>query len=147
MLCYAPQKHTREPLIKSTMSRVADKNGMIARRATPVVVIVAPTIRCGGAVWCESGGSGLSRTKGLRPTVSRPLCQGAQHRERPFFVATRKGIGFAGGLLRQAPSEGNNHSRCRLSCIPSRKAEFAAMWDLIRGSLRVILGRDRRAIS
>src|SRR3990172_2003953 len=53
----------------------------------------------------------------------------------PVFVATRKGIGFAGGLLRQAPSEGNNHSRCRLSCIPSRKAKFAAMWDFIRGSL------------
>jgi len=64
------------------------------------------------------------------------------------------GTGFAGGLLRQAPdkttshstksannankvagySEGNNHSLCRLSCIPSRKAECAAMWDLIRGS-------------
>ncbi len=72
--------------MKSAMSRVADKNGMIARRATPVVVIVAPTIRCGEAVWCESGGSGLSRTKGLRPTVSRPLCQGAQHRERPFLL-------------------------------------------------------------
>ncbi len=48
-------------------------------------VILAPTIRCGRAVWRESGGSGLSRTKGLRPTVSRPLCQGAQHRERPFW--------------------------------------------------------------
>jgi len=48
-------------------------------------VILAPTKRCGGAVWRESGGSGLSRTKGLRPTVSRPLCQGAQHRERPLL--------------------------------------------------------------
>ena len=56
----------------------------------------------------------------------------------PVFVATRKGIGFAGGLLRQAPSEGNNHSRRRLPCIPSRKAEFAAMWDLIRGSLALV---------
>ena len=34
-----------EPLIKSIMNRVADKNGMIARRATPVVVI----LRCQGA--------------------------------------------------------------------------------------------------
>jgi len=50
------------------------------------VVIVAPTIRCGRAVWSESGGSGLSRTKGLRPTVSRPLCQGAQHSEHPFLL-------------------------------------------------------------
>ncbi len=139
----------KEPLIKSFMNRVADKNGILAatryretadcgsgegassphrrcayrepmstaRRATPVAattrywhsqplagvaacchsrtgrfahrvmaaVILAPTIRCGRAVWRESGGSGLSRTKGLRPTVSRPLCQGAQHRERPFW--------------------------------------------------------------
>ena len=99
------------------MNRVADKNGMIARRATPVAattrywrsqpfagvaaychsrtrrfanrvmaaVILAPTIRCGRAVQFESGGSDLSRTKGLRPTVSRSLCQGAQHRERPFL--------------------------------------------------------------
>jgi len=70
------------------------------------------------------------------------------------FVATLKGTGFAGGLRRQAPdettshstklannankvagySEGNGHSRRRLSCIPYRKAECAAMWDLIRGS-------------
>jgi hypothetical protein len=35
----------KEPLIKSIMNRVADKNGMIARRATPVVVI----LRCQGA--------------------------------------------------------------------------------------------------
>jgi hypothetical protein len=35
----------KEPLIKSTMNRVADKNGMIARRATQVVVI----LRCQGA--------------------------------------------------------------------------------------------------
>ena len=98
------------------MDRVADKNGMIARRATPVAaatrycvaadcgssrllpfphrrfahrvmaaVILAPTIRCGEAVWCESGGGGLSRTKGLCPTVSRPLCQGAQHCEHLFL--------------------------------------------------------------
>ncbi|MEQ1673777.1 MAG: hypothetical protein ABL865_01885, partial [Candidatus Nitrotoga sp.] len=31
--------------------------------------------------------------------------------------------------------EGNNHSRRHLSCIPFRKAECAAMRDLIRGSL------------
>jgi hypothetical protein len=137
-----------EPLIKSIMNRVADKNGILAatryretadcgsgegassphrrfayrepmstaRRPTPVAaatrycvaadcgssrllpfphrrlahrvmaaVILAPTIRCGRAVRCESGGSDLSRTKGLRPTVSRSLCQGAQHRERPFL--------------------------------------------------------------
>ncbi len=53
----------------------------------------------------------------------------------PIFVATHKGIGIAGGLRCQAPSEGNNHSRRHLSCIPSRKAECAAMRDLIRGSL------------
>jgi hypothetical protein len=35
----------KEPLIKSIMNRVVDKNGMIARRATPVVVI----LRCQGA--------------------------------------------------------------------------------------------------
>ena len=34
-----------EPLIKSMISRVADKNGILARRATPVVVI----LRCQGA--------------------------------------------------------------------------------------------------
>ena len=53
----------------------------------------------------------------------------------PVFIATHKGIGIAGGLRRQAPSEGNNHSRRHLSCIPSRKAECATMRDLIRGSL------------
>ena len=53
----------------------------------------------------------------------------------PIFVATHKGIGIAGGLRRQVPSEGNNHSRRHLSCIPFRKAECAAMRDLIRGSL------------
>ncbi|MEQ1674855.1 MAG: hypothetical protein ABL865_07470, partial [Candidatus Nitrotoga sp.] len=30
----------REPLIKSIMNRVADKKWMIARRATPIVVIL-----------------------------------------------------------------------------------------------------------
>ena len=116
--------YLKEPLIKSIMNRVADKNGVLAatrycaaadcgsgevassphlrfaysepmptaRRATPVVVILAPTIRCGEAVWCESGGSGLSRTKGLRPTVSRPLCQGAQHRERPFLLQPARAL-------------------------------------------------------
>ena len=53
----------------------------------------------------------------------------------PIFVATHKGIGIAGGLQRQAPSEGNNHSRRHRICIPFRKAECAAMRDLIRGSL------------
>src|SRR5665647_1214916 len=84
----------------------------------------------------------------------------------PVFVATLKGIGFAGGLLCAAATrycaaadcgssrlqpppapdayahrvggathcEGNHHSHRRLSCIPSRKAECAAMQDLIRGS-------------
>ena len=145
---FKPPCSLKEPLIKSIMNRVADKNGILAatryretadcgsgegassphrrcayrepmstaRRATPVAaatrycvaadcgssrllpfphrrlahrvmaaVILAPTIRCGRAVRCESGGSDLSRTKGLRPTVSRSLCQGAQHRERPFL--------------------------------------------------------------
>jgi hypothetical protein len=46
----------KEPLIKSIMNRVADKNGMIARRATPVVVI----LRCQGAQHSE------------RPFLSQP---------------------------------------------------------------------------
>ena len=61
----------------------------------------------------------------------------------PIFVATHKGIGIAGGLRRHAPGEGNNHSRRHLSCIPSRKAECAAMRDLIRGSLAVGWRRGR----
>jgi hypothetical protein len=156
------------------MNRVANKNGVIARRATPVVVIVAPTIRCGEAVWCESGGSDLSRTKGLRPTVSRSLCQGVQHSERPFLLQPVRAPGFAGGLRRAAatrycaaadcgssrlqpppapdahahrvegatPSEGNNHSRRRLPCIPSRKTGCAVMWGLIRGSLGIFIYRQ-----
>jgi hypothetical protein len=48
---------TKEPLIKSIMDRVADKNGMIARRTTPVVVI----LRCQGAQHRE------------RPFLSQPL--------------------------------------------------------------------------
>ena len=51
------------------------------------------------------------------------------------FVATLSGTGFAGGLQRQAPSEGSNHSRCHLPCTTSRKAECAVMRDLLRGSL------------
>jgi hypothetical protein len=47
----------KEPLIKSIMNRVADKNGMIARRATPVVVI----LRCQGAQHRE------------RPFLSQPI--------------------------------------------------------------------------
>jgi len=39
----------KEPLIKSTMSHVADKHGMIARRVTQVVVI----LRCLGAQHSE----------------------------------------------------------------------------------------------
>ena len=39
----------KEPLIYSTMNRVANKNGMIARRAMPVVVI----LRCQGAQHSE----------------------------------------------------------------------------------------------
>src|SRR3989344_625448 len=50
-----------------------------------------------------------------------------------IFNATRTGLGFAGGLLRQVPSEGNSHSRCHFPCILSRKAVVAAMWDLVRG--------------
>ena len=47
----------KEPLIKSAMSHVADKNGMIARRTTPVVVI----LRCQGAQHSE------------RPFLSQPV--------------------------------------------------------------------------
>ncbi|HLD09287.1 MAG TPA: lipoprotein insertase outer membrane protein LolB [Methylophilaceae bacterium] len=50
------------------------------------------------------------------------------------------GHSFAGNLLRQVPSEGNNHSRRHFPCIPSRKAVVAAMWDLIRGSLPCAAG-------
>ena len=32
-------------------------------------------------------------------------------------------------------AKGINHSRPRLSCIPSRKAAVAPAWDLFRGSL------------
>jgi hypothetical protein len=52
----------------------------------------------------------------------------------PVIIATHMGTGFAGGLLRHSPSKWNDHSRRRLSCIPSRKAGCAAMRDLIIGS-------------
>ena len=56
--------------------------------------------------------------------------------QRAFvFVATHTGTGFEDGLRRQAPSEGNNHSRRHLPCISSRKAKCAVMLDLISGSL------------
>jgi hypothetical protein len=75
----------KEPLIKSIMNRVADKNGMIARRATPV----AATTRywrskplAGVAACCHS------RTHRFAHRVMAAVilrCQGAQHRERPFL--------------------------------------------------------------
>jgi hypothetical protein len=56
--CYAYLRElSREPLIEPIMNRVADKNGMIARRATLVVVI----LRCQGAQHSE------------RPFLSQPL--------------------------------------------------------------------------
>ena len=55
-----------EPLIKSIMDRVADKNGMIARRATQVVVI----LRCQGAQHRER--SFLSQP--IRALALRAVC-------------------------------------------------------------------------
>ncbi len=46
------------------------------------------------------------------------------------FCRNPKGAGFAGGLLRCAPCEGNDHSLRRTPCIPPRKTERAAMRDL-----------------
>jgi NAD(P)-dependent dehydrogenase (short-subunit alcohol dehydrogenase family) len=43
----------------------------------------------------------------------------------PDFTTTQVGPGFAGGLLCQAPREGGNHSRRRLSRIPPRKTAVA----------------------
>jgi hypothetical protein len=66
------------------MNRVADKNGMIARRATPVAAATR---------YCVAADCGSSR---LLPFPHRRFahrvmaavilrCQGAQHRERPFL--------------------------------------------------------------
>jgi len=79
-----PGSGLREPLIKSIMDRVADKNGMIARRATPVAAATR---------YCVAADCGSSR---LLPFPHRRFahrvmaavilrCQGAQHRERPFL--------------------------------------------------------------
>ncbi|MGC2049609.1 MAG: hypothetical protein WA635_13500 [Gallionella sp.] len=67
------------------MNRVADKNGMIARRATPV----AATTRywrsqpiAGVAACCHSRTSRFAH-RVMAAVILR--CQGAQHRERPFL--------------------------------------------------------------
>jgi hypothetical protein len=67
------------------MSRVANKNGMIARRATPV----AATTRywrsqplAGVAACCHSR---TSRSAHRVMAAVSLRCQGAQHRERPFL--------------------------------------------------------------
>ena len=56
---------------------------------------------------------------------------------RPFMEPLNKPSveRVAGSLRCQARSEGNGHSRPRLSCIPSRKATVAPAWDLFSGSL------------
>ena len=51
------------------------------------------------------------------------------------FCRNPTGRGFAGGLRCQARSEGNDRSRPRLSCIPSRKAAVAPAWDLFSDSI------------
>jgi len=74
-----------EPLFKSSISRVADKNWMIARRATQV----AAATRYRVAADC-----GSSRRQPIphRRFAHRVLavvilrCQGAQHSERPFLL-------------------------------------------------------------
>ena len=116
------------------MNRVADKNRMIARRATQVAaatrycvaadcgssrLLPFPHRRCAHRVMAESFYDAKERN-----TASACFCRNPQ------------GHWLCGGLRCQAPSEGNHHSRRRLSCIPSRKAECAAMRDLIRGSLK-----------
>ena len=76
---------SREPLIKSIMNRVADKNGMIARRATPVAAATRywrSQPLAGVAACCHS------RTRRFAHRVMAAVilrCQGAQHRERPFL--------------------------------------------------------------
>ena len=160
------------------MSRVADKNGMIARRATQV----AATTR-----YCDTAVCGSSRPPPFPHQPLRAPCYGGSYSTMPRsattrahvlavprncaslrFVATRTGIAIAGGLRHHAPSKGavatrycdtavcgsdrrrpfphpplrapchgRRHLRCRPLCIPSRNAECAAMWDLIRGSLNL----------
>ncbi len=74
----------REPLIKSIMNRVADKNRMIARCATQVAAATR---------YCVAADCGSSRLLPFphRRCAHRVMaavilrCQGAQHRERPLL--------------------------------------------------------------
>jgi len=154
------------------MNRVADKkrNDRKARDAGRSYSCPHDTVRRSRLVR-EWGQRPFPHQRAAPHRVKAAMPRSATQRAS-VFVATRKGIGFAGGLRRAAatrycaaadcgssrlqpppapdacahrvggatPSEGNDHSRRRLSCIPSRKAECAAMRDLIRGSL----GRQAR---
>jgi len=86
------------------MNRVANKNGMIARRATPVAVATRywrSQPFAGATACCHS------RTHRFAHHVMAAVllrCQEAQRRERPFLSATLRAHGFAGGLRRAAAS-------------------------------------------
>jgi hypothetical protein len=60
--------------------------------------------------------------------------QAMQQSKYPNLTQPSRALGVACGLLRHASRKGNNHLPQSLPCIPSRKAECVAMWDLIRGS-------------
>jgi hypothetical protein len=74
----------KEPLIKSTMNRVANKNGMIARRAT---LVAAATRYCVAAVCGSSRLLPFPRQRFAHRVLAAVIlrCQGVQHSERPFL--------------------------------------------------------------
>ena len=108
----------RETLIKFSMNRVADKIAMIARSATKVVAETCPhdTVRRSRLVR-EWGQRPFPRQRALPHRVKAAMPRSATPRARDLavprncaslrFVATHKGTGFAGGLLRCAPCEGH----------------------------------------
>ena len=97
-----PLWHTKEPLIKSAMNRVAIENGMIARR-TPQAVAAHRHVTGAASRLREVRHRAASPAPALRDTGSRrhstrPRCATPQ---APICDATLRDSSFAGGLRRQ----------------------------------------------
>ncbi|MEQ1813842.1 MAG: hypothetical protein ABL860_05250 [Candidatus Nitrotoga sp.] len=79
--------------------------------------------------------------------------RGVQHSERaiwsqpPVFNKILAGHGFTGGLHCRKTSQGNDPWHHLAPCIPSRKADVAAMWDGISASLNEKIATGRTQVS
>ena len=144
--CISGSQYTKEPLIRSIMNRVADKNGMIARRATQVAAATR---------YCVAADCGSSRLLPFphRRCAHRVMaavilrCQGAQHRERLFLSQPLRALALravCGVRLRHVTGEASRLRERPLATIPAPTASRTVSWSLpFASALSSILSRSR----